>query len=132
MESIFRFLVVTAAILSIIVWSLPYFDHQWLSEDQQFLVSYSGYESLLPLGNYFAYWGPLAIWLILSVGLFYYNKFSRKGFVLFYIVETVLQFFYGMQISTPYEGVLFTLIGLADGAIIAMAYLTSISDRFED
>ncbi len=131
MESIFRFLIITTVVLSIVVWSLPYFDHQWLSENQLLLASYSGYESLFPSVNYFTYWVPLVIWLILSVGLFYYNKFSRKAFVLFYIIETVLQLFYGMQVVTPYEAVLFTLIGLADGAIIAMMYLTSISEKFE-
>ncbi|WP_062817712.1 hypothetical protein [Alcanivorax sp. NBRC 102024] len=129
MESIFRFLVVLAALLSILFWGMPYIDYMWLSNEQLYLLDKNGLGGEIS-GNEIAYWGALTIWLALSVGLFFYNRFARLGFVAFYIFSLALNLFHGVQVLSPYESTISSLICLADGAIIATAYLTSIGGKF--
>jgi len=131
MESVFRYLVVIAAVLSTIFWAMPYFDYMWFSNEQLYLLDQNGLGATIP-GSEVTYWGTLFVWLILSVGLFYFNRFARVSFIAFYALSLVLGLFYGVQVLTPYESTISTLIGLADGAIITMAYLTSISGKFEN
>lgn len=69
MESIFRFLVVLAALLSILFWGMPYIDYMWLSNEQLYLLDKNGLGGEIS-GNEITYWGALTIWLALSVGLF--------------------------------------------------------------
>jgi hypothetical protein len=129
MESIFRYLVVATAALTVLFWAMPYFDYMWFSDEQLNLLDQNGLGAVI-LGNDFIYWGTLLIWLALSVGLFFYLRFARVGFIAFYVLSLGLGLFYGVQVLTPYESTISSLIGLADGAIIAIAYLTSVGGKF--
>ena len=129
MESIFRYLVVITASLSVLFWGMPYFDYMWFSNEQLNLLDQNGLGAVIR-GSDFTYWATLLVWLLLSVGLFFYNSIARVGFIAFYALSLVLGLFYGVQVLTPYESTISSLIGLADGAIIAMAYLTSVGGKF--
>lgn len=129
MEIIFRYLVVISASLTVLFWGMPYFDYMWFSDEQLNLLDQNGLGAVIPGGD-FTYWGTLLVWLLLSVGLFFYNGIARVGFVAFYALSLVLGLLYGIQIHTPYESTISSLIGLADGAIIAMVYLTTIASKF--
>tara|TARA_B110000967_G_scaffold200584_1_gene236610 strand:+ start:70 stop:435 length:366 start_codon:yes stop_codon:yes gene_type:complete len=117
-------------VLSIIFWSLPSIDFLWLTEDEMLLLDQGGLGANLPYSELW-YCASLVIWLVLSVGLYFYNKLARVGFVLMYALSFVLVFFNGVQVLTPLEGALSTLIGLQDGAILAVAYLTGLGAKFE-
>ncbi|MDO3387776.1 hypothetical protein QWI17_18175 [Gilvimarinus sp. SDUM040013] len=130
MESIFRGLVVFAAVLSLIFWSMPYFDYMWLSNEQLYLLDQDGFGAVIPT-SHLTYWGTLVVWLVLLIGLFFFNRFARIGFVAFYFFSVVLGLCYGLRIHTAYEVTILNLMGLADGAIIAIAYLTSVGAKFE-
>ena len=130
MESIFRYLVVISAALTILFWGMPYIDYMWFSIEQIHLLDQSGLGTVIPVSDVL-YWGILFIWLVLSVGLFFYNPLARTGFIVFYILSFVFGLLGGIQVVTPYESAIASLIGLADGAIITLAYLTSVGAKFE-
>lgn len=130
MEAIFRSLVVAMALLTVLFWSMPYVDYIWLSVEQLQLLEQGGLGSVIP-GRELAYWGELAVWLGLSVGLFFYIKAARIGFLVFYCIVMARSFFDGVQILSPYEAAISSILGLADGAILALAYFTSIAAKFE-
>lgn len=64
--------------------------------------------------------------------MFFYNKVLRSAFGIFYVLSLALIPFYGIQILTPYEAIISNLIGLVDGAILAVAYLTLIGSKFDE
>ena len=130
MKSIYRYLIVLCALLTVVFWTMPYFDYMWFSNEQLHLLDKNGLGAKIP-GNDFTYWGTLFIWLLLSAGLFLYNKRARSAFVGFYIISTLSGLFYGVQVLTPYEATISALINLADGTILTMAYLTSVGTMFE-
>ena len=131
MESIFRVLVVGTAVLSVVFWCIPVFDYMWLTNEQMQILDLGGFGSYIPHNQIF-YWGTLTIWLLLSIGLLFYVNIARFGFVIFMVIVHVLSFFYGISILSPLEAFIGSLITMADGAIITMMYLTSISGKFNE
>jgi uncharacterized membrane protein len=94
-----------------------------------YALSLNGLGSKLTLSDT-GYWLQLAIWLAISAGLFFYVRLAKYAFVAFYIVQTILSFFWGMWVLTPYASVLISLTGLVDGAIIFMVFFSSVANRF--
>ena len=131
MESIFRVLVVGAAVLSIVFWCIPVFDYMWLTNEQLQILDLGGFGSYISDSRIF-YWGTLTIWLLLSIGLLFYVNIARFAFVICMVIVHVLSFFYGISILSPLEAFIGSLITMADGAIITMMYLTSISGKFNE
>jgi len=131
MESIFRILVAGGALLAIVFWSIPYFDYMWLSNEEMHILDLGGFGSKLPASDIY-YWGTLILWLIISVGLFFYVNIARVAFVVCSVLFTVIGLFDGILILTAFEATLSTIITMSDGAIVAIMYLTSISAKFSE
>lgn len=129
MSTIFRALVIINVLFTLAIWALPIFEHSWLSEGQMYALSLNGLESKLTLSDA-GYWVQLVIWLAISAGLFFYVRLAKYAFVAFYVVQTILSFFWGMWVLTPYASVLISLIGLIDGALIFMLFFSSVANRF--
>lgn len=68
----------------------------------------------------------------LSVGLLLFINIARTAFVVLYVVATISGLFYGIQVLSPIEAMLANLISVGDGAIIAIMYLTSVSEAFRE
>ena len=131
MESIFRFLVVASALLSITFWSVPYIDFLWLSIEQMQILDLGGFGAIMPTFE-ITYWGTLVVWLVISGGLFFYIKAARPAFVVFMAINIVLGLFYGISILSPLEVFIGSVLAMVDGAIITMMFLTSISGKFSE
>jgi hypothetical protein len=69
--------------------------------------------------------------LLFQIGLFFFWRFARFGYVILVGFYVALGAFDGLYIATPLEQALFELTSLVDGAIIAMAYLPPVRDYFE-
>jgi hypothetical protein len=71
-------------------------------------------------------------WLVLSVGLLLYIRIARTSFLVFIVAFGIANFFWGFKVFAPYEVAVGNFIGLFQGAILALAYLTSVSDKFNE
>jgi hypothetical protein len=130
MESIFRNLILFTIILTIAGWVMPYIDYLWLSSNQIRLLNQGGFDAIIP-GNDFIYWFTLVIWIAVSLGLYFYIKIAKPVFFIAWAASIVLMLFYGTQVITPVENLIFSLLTLTDGAIMAMLLFTSIREKFE-
>lgn len=129
MESIFRNLVLITIPLTVAGWVMPYIDYLWLSQNQMDLLNQSGFDAVIP-ANDFIYWFTLLVWVAVSLGLYFYVKIAKPMFFIIWAASLVLTLFYGTQVTTPFENIIFSLLTLADGIIIAMLLFTSIGEKF--
>jgi hypothetical protein len=109
---------------------MPYFDYMWFSNEQLYLLDQSGMGAIFE-GNDFIYWGTLVAWLISSVGMYFFIPLARILFALLSISGVLLSLVYGVQVLSPSESTLSGLIGMIDGAILVMAFITSVGLNFE-
>lgn len=131
MRSIFRVLVTVTIFATALFWAMPFIDFMWYSNEQLILLDQNGLGSSIT-ASYTLYWFQLGLWVLVSVGLFLFVKLARTAFVALYLVNSFAALFYGIQVLTPIEVFLSNFIGLADGAIIALMYFTSISEEFRE
>lgn len=129
LDGFFNILVVISIVLTIAIWGLPYVQPFYLSDQDFNLLSYAGYGAILPSNN-FIYWGLFIFWLIVGVGLIMRSSLMRTIYLCGIVVTVLLSFFWGFSVATPLESVVFSVINMIDGALITMAYLTSVSRSF--
>jgi hypothetical protein len=129
MKNLFKYLIATSIILTVIYWLLPYIEPYWLSPEDMQLIYADGYKSYIPLQGWIG-WVMFVIWIALSLGLFLFKKVARKGFLIFLIITSGVTFFWGFLVQTPVSAGIGNLLSITDGAILVMAYLTSVSDEF--
>ena len=126
---LFRALVIVgngAYLVSVLV---PYLESRVLSYDTLDLIDRSGHGALftLPPG---IYWLTVLIYLAIAVGLYHFSASARTAFAIFTVVFGVLILFSGVAISSPLVGFLAVVTGMADGAILLLAYATPLRTRF--
>lgn len=131
MLSIYRLTIVISTILWLILLFLPYFDLVWYTEDEINLLAWDGWNRKLVMSNA-TYWFICSLWLSSSITLFFTVKYSREFFLFLVCSTTLVSFFWGFRVFAPIENVLAEIITMADGAIIYMAYFSSISQRFNN
>ncbi len=129
MESIFRPIVLFSIVITIIFWFVPYFDFIWLSEPEIDLLVQSGLGSKLPYSDLY-YWGTLFVWLVISFGLYFYVRLAKHAFIAFYVLNILITPLNGIHVFTGFEMLLYSLLGLTDGVILAMLLFTSVGARF--
>lgn len=129
MIAIFRLLVVIQALLTALYWLLPYFDYHWLSVDELLVLEESGTGAVFIAGSSFA-WTIFTVWMALSLGLYFFVRLAREAFVVFYLATFGLALFMGVQVLTPLEQVVLGVLQVGDGMLIAVAYFTSVSQKF--
>lgn len=130
MRELFRWIVVVSTGLFVLVWLLPFFDYRWLNQDELDVLSCAGQGSVLP-SNVFIYWGLFVLWLIVSIGLWFFVAAARTAFLSLLIITSIASFFWGPSIRTPLETGIGNIVMMSDGAILVMAYFTSISSEFK-
>lgn len=129
MESIFRKLILLTILLTVAGWVMPYIDYLWLSQNQITLLNQSGFDAIIP-GNDIIYWFTFLVWVAVSLGLYFYINIAKPIFFIVWAVSLALIPFYGTRVITPLENLIFSLLALADGIIIAMLLFTSIREKF--
>lgn len=129
MERLFKAIVAGSTVLFVIFWLLPFIDSLWLTDPEIRLLRADSLGSVIP-NSPFIYWGMFSLWLLLSVGLFLYVRAARTGFLVMLILVSVANLFWGFRVFSPLGITLSYIITLCDGAIVTMAYLTSINEKF--
>jgi len=130
MKQLFRFIVVISTLLYVIFWFLPYVDYLWLTEYEIELASAEGYGGYIPQSLVLA-WAQLIIWVVISVGLFFFIPLARTAFVLMLVITAITNFLWGFLVMEPISAGLISIITTSDGVILTMMYLTSLSKYFE-
>lgn len=115
-----------------------------LSEDWKTLLLWHGNDGLRDrfLGNLPESTWTRAVWAIILagllvyafaaiVGLFFFRRFARFGFVCIGAFTLALVPFDGLVVMTPLEAAVVQLTLVLDGVIVAMAYLPPIRGEFE-
>ncbi len=131
MTTAFRYLVSISAILYVVFWIFPYLDYKWLNEDELTILSANYYGSIIPL-NDFVDWGLFVAWIILYIGLWFYIRAARTAFLIFAAITSVANFFWGFSVMTSYEFAIQNVLAMAEGAMLVMAYFTSVRSEFEN
>jgi hypothetical protein len=131
MLNVYRLTIVISTVFWLILWFLPFFDFSSVySQEELNLLMWDGWNSKLQI-SITASWLIFSAWLLCSIGLFFTIKYTRECFVFVIIGSTLLSFFQGFRVVPPIDGVLLNLVTMADGAVIYMAYFSSISKRFK-
>ena len=138
-EKVFRWLVAISLFSIVPVIWIDYaalVDLSGTNLDYEYLISLSdGYMDVIFDGNFLA----LLLFLFLSLAsyflIFFYIKYSRELFVFLTVIGFSLDIFGGVVGSFTFASVLeevFVSVGvLADGALIAIMYLTPLKEKFD-
>ena len=129
MNKLFNSIVIVALILTVIYWVMPSIDKYWLSDEELDLLSANGWGSVFPNSS-FIYWPLLAYWVIVSLGLLKRIKIARTLYAIGIVIFSIASFMWGFSVLTPIEAGMSNILSLLDGAILVMAFLTSISNEF--
>jgi len=129
MKNLFRYTVVISTVLFVMLWLLPYFDYLWLSEEQLNLALADGYGSYIP-NHPLIYWSLFVAWFTISVGLFFFVTVARTAFFALLVITVLADFFWGFRVLPPISASISVIVTLSDGAILTMAYFTSVSNYF--
>ena len=69
-------------------------------------------------------------YVVASIGLFFFRNWARWLFVFLALSGPVYAALSGMVVQTPFEALLGGLVGILDGAILALAFLSPIASLF--
>ena len=129
MKSLFQWLVGSSYALYVLLFCFPYMWHLLYEEEIVQVLRYTGYGYSFPI-PYIGYMF-VALYGIASIGLVMFMDWARTGFLAVTILALVITPFTGLAITGWYESLLWTLVTMADGMIIALAYFSSIRNEFK-
>jgi hypothetical protein len=129
MRETFRGLVVVSTALYLVFWFLPFIDWRWYSPEVLELRGMSGFDAKL-VWPIFVDYLLLAAWLLAAIGMYFFRASARSLFLWLYIITTLVDPFRGTSVFTGVDVMLFSLSTVMDGAVIAIAYLTSVERLF--
>ncbi|WP_396587016.1 hypothetical protein [Bermanella sp. R86510] len=129
MKKIFNVLVIVSITLYAVWYFMPYawvylYDSQSLD-----LMGWTGFGAIIDI------YGPIGyvlglVYLISLFGLLFFKAWSRTLFTIMTVVNILISPFTGVVIQGGYDVMIGSILGLANGAIIALMYLTSLSHEF--
>jgi hypothetical protein len=128
-------LVGTALVLFVANLTLPFVESAWLSDVELRLRDFDGYGAIVRISGIFAaifYFG-IAIWGLASlVGLLWFSKAARTGYLVLVIFSLIFQLAGGVRVMPSYDVFLYGALSTVDGVILTMAYISAISEQFQD
>jgi hypothetical protein len=127
---LFQWLVVASVLTSLIFFFLPAISLP-VSPDVAALRGKSGYGAMLPGIREFISWIFLPLWLLGSVGLFFFQAWARSLFAVLYVVALLLRFTQGVTVLLPVEGFVGEIVSLLDGAILVLAFTAPLDAYFK-
>lgn len=130
MKKLFRVVVTASMIIYSVFWFLPNFHYLLASTEMLNILSFNGLERSLKFPELVG-WAFLFAWLLVSIGLLTFNSSARLQFIVLSIISLVIVPFSGLMVLHPLDALLFSIIGMLDGAIIVMFYLTPIANEFK-
>jgi hypothetical protein len=108
---------------------LPYFDGPWLTEKELDVLSYGGYNAAVQLPDIFR-WLWLVAWFVAAGGMLFFLGWARLLFLSWLVLSAFVVAVGGMQTQTAAEGFLSDAGSVFDGMLVALAYFSSLKDRF--
>lgn len=130
MKGIFRYIVIGSLILYLIWFFMP---NAWVylyEREALNLLSWAGYGANYNINGPIPYI-ILVAYIVASVGLVLLKKWARTVFLALTVSDIVLTGISGVHVSAPLDAAIGYIIALSDGAILAIAYLTSLGGEFE-
>jgi hypothetical protein len=129
MTSSFRALVVvSAAAHGVGLFLLPNFPQLFAPETLE-LARYAGHGARVNI-DHVALWGLYLLPYPALIGMYFFKNWGRMLFAGFLCVVGVSTFFFGVSISGPPETFVSFVAYLADGAILGLAFGSSLADSF--
>lgn len=129
MTTIFRILIVISTILYVVVYWLPYLEEPFLSEKEMQLLIWDGLGSLFRVSLALDI-GIFLTGIVVPALMFFYVAGSRLAFLVLTLLYIALNLAFGIRVFTPITLFLGDIVLVMDGAIIAISYFTSVSERF--
>ncbi|MGH2360888.1 MAG: hypothetical protein ACRDGM_10170 [bacterium] len=126
---LFQWLVVASVLTSLVFFFLPAVPLP-VSLEVAALRAKSGYGAILPGIRELIAWIFLPLWLLASVGLFFFQAWARTLFAVLYVVGLLLRFAQGVTVSLPVEGFVGEIVSLLDGAILVLAFTAPLDAYF--
>jgi hypothetical protein len=93
------------------------------------VLAHNGRDAWLTPPYYF-WWIIQFLWAAAAIGLFFFLRWARTLFLFLNVYSVVGFVAGGLVIQTGLQAALFHLVNLADGAVLFMAYLSTIASRF--
>lgn len=131
MKKLFQVIVVGALALQILWFFFPYTWVYFYEGDELDLLSWHGYGAYIDINGPIPY-AILIAYIIVSIGLLLFSKWARNIFLILTIASVLSAPLWGFSVSPGIDGIIGSLLVLADGAILTMVYLTSIGGLFEN
>ena len=129
MEKIFRALVVLALLLNIALFLLVQYWPAIYDEASLNAMSWNQYGALVVHGDLF-YVILLALYAVVYIGLFAFNKYARHALVVLVLFAIVSSPFEGLAVSGGIDSGLGYALSVIEGVLISMAYFTSLHAKF--
>lgn len=130
MDKLFKSLILTSTLGYILWFFQPYNISSIYDQDTLSALEWSGFG-----GNYYylfyASYVILVAYIISAIGMLLYLKWARLLFTVLSVVSILSTSLTGVAVSTSIDSFLQNIIGLCDGAVLFMAYFSSISTNFK-
>ena len=126
---LFRVLLFVPILLFLIYAVLPVVEYLWLSCDELSLLEADGYNSILPK-SYIIFCVFVAIWLGISVALFFFIGIARIVYAVFVFISLILMTLVGYRVSAPVENIVLFLMVLSLGVVLTLMYSPSTAEFF--
>lgn len=129
MVTIYRWLILVNIMLYCAYLIIPFFDSYLVDESERYILSYSGHDYLYGITS-IASWLFVGALLLAMLGMYFFIYKSRIIFSLLLCIGLIITFVSGMVVETGFEAFLYELHCVLNGAILSIAYFSSLSDRF--
>jgi hypothetical protein len=91
------------------------------------VLSYEKYASLYLMYSIVMYVG----YILASIGMLFLNRVARGAFLLLIIADNMTTLLSGVVVNFEGSALLYSILAMLDGAILALAYLSPLSEKFK-
>jgi hypothetical protein len=126
---VFKTLVLASAAVYAVSFLFSVLEHRLTSSETADALAWRDYGALLPLPNSVS-WLLMFLYLVTCIGLYTFTATARIVFLVLTVFFTLLNLSSGVSVQAPVDGFLTTLFTLSGGAILALAYLSPLKQRF--
>lgn len=130
MVSIFRFLLIGSLVLYAGFIASFIFASQVFGEDVAGVLYHNGKGAWVALPP-FTWMIELLLWSLATIGMLLFQSWARTLFLLLTGISLALATLAGFWVLTGPQAAVLQLINLIDGAILAVAFLTTVARRFD-
>jgi hypothetical protein len=132
MSSLFRTLIIVSNVAYIAWFFQPYYSTGLYTDEIRELLRSDGYSGIDYFLKYSVElgWLLLALYLIASIGMFFYIKVARTLFAVLVAASILIPLLYGVSVQSNIDVVLNTITTMAGAVILYMCFLSSLAGNF--